>query len=102
MFSLKIKEIWKAGVIDKLIRRLTYAIKESKTTIKRHENKIRKRYSENINNQKEKPMKVIFDLFGVSMLLVGLEEKRSSKRKRTFSGTMEIDPKRKEYNFQGK
>ena len=76
-----------------------YIIKDPKMTNKRHHNQIRKRYPEDINNQKEEPMKVIYDVFDVLMPLVALEEKRSSKQKRTFSRTMEINPKRKKYNF---
>ena len=63
---------------------LMYIIKEPKKTIKRHHNQIRKIYSEDINIQKEEPMKVIYDLFDVLTPLVAPEEKRSSKRKRTF------------------
>ena len=55
-------------------------------------------------NQKEELMKVIYDLFDVLMPLVAppFEEKRPSKKsKRTFSGTMEINPKRKNTIFRG-
>ena len=40
-------------------------------------------------------MMVIYDLFDVPMPLVAPYEKHSSKRKRTFLGAMEINPKRK-------
>ena len=96
------KEIWKAGIIDKHIRRITYIIKEVKKTIKRHHDQMRKRYSDDINNQKEEPMKVIYDLFDVLMPLVTPDKNCPSKRKRTFSGTIEIKLKRKKYNFQRK
>ena len=72
-----------------------YIIKDPKKTIKRHHNQIGKRYSGDINNQKEEPMKTIHDLFDVPMAFVGPEERRLSKRKRTFSGIMKINPKRK-------
>ena len=55
-----------------------YLIKDPKKTIKRHENQIRKRFSEDINNKKEEPMKVIYDLFDVPMHFVASEEKRAS------------------------
>ena len=95
------KEIWNTVVIDKYISRLMYIIKDSKKTIKRHHNQIRKRYLEDINNQNEKPMNVIYDLFDVPMPLVAPVEKRSSKWKSTFSETMEINPKRKNTTFRG-
>ena len=47
-----------------------YIIKDSKKTIKRHHNQIRKRYLEDVNYQKEEPMKVIYDLFNVPIPLV--------------------------------
>ena len=81
--------------------RLMYIIKNSKKSNKRHYNKIRKRCSEDINNHKEEPMKVIHDLFNVSMTLVAPEEKSSSKMENKFSGTMEINPKRKNTTFRG-
>ena len=60
---------------------------------------------EDINNQKEEPMKVIYDLFDVPKPLIAPKEKRSSKhlkkRKRTFFGTMEINPKRKNTTSSG-
>ena len=45
-------------------------IKDPKKTIKRHHNQIKKKYSEDINNQKEESMKVIYDLFDLPMSLV--------------------------------
>ena len=70
-----------------------YVIKDPKTTIKRHHNQIRERLSDDMNNQKEEPMKIIYELYDVAMLLVASEEK--SKRKWTCSGTMRINQKRK-------
>ena len=55
-----------------------YIIKDSKKTIKGHHNQNRKRYSGDISNQKEKPMKVIYDLIDVPMPSFAPEEKRSS------------------------
>ena len=78
-----------------------YVIKNLKKTIKRHLDEIKKRYSEDISDQKEEPMKVIYDLFDVAMPLVTPEEKRSSKWKRTFSGIMEINLKRKNTTSRG-
>ena len=48
-----------------------------------------------ISNQKEEPMKVIYDLFNVPMPFVVPEERHSSEWKKTFSGTMEITQKEK-------
>ena len=53
------KETWKTGVIDKHIERLMYIIKDSKKTIERHHNQMKKSYLEDINNSKEEPMTVI-------------------------------------------
>ena len=92
--STETRKIWKVGVIDKRIRRLMNIIKNPKKTIKRHYKKMRKRYSEHMNNQKEETMKVIHDLLDVPMSLVSSKEKRSCKRKRKILGTMEIKPKR--------
>ena len=78
-----------------------YIIKDLKKSFKGHHSQIRKRYSEDINNQKEEPMKVIYNLSDVPMPLVAPEEKHSSKQKRKFSGTMEINPKRKNTTFRG-
>ena len=70
-FSLKsTKTGKKSGRLMSLIKhigRLMYIIKDSKKTIKRHHYQIRKRYSEDINNQKKELMKVIYDLFNVPM-----------------------------------
>ena len=66
------EKIWKAGVFDKRIRKLMYIIKDPKKTIKRRHNQIKKRYPEDINNQKEEVMKVIYDLFDLPMPLVAL------------------------------
>ena len=78
-----------------------YIIKDPKKTIKRHHNWIKKKYLENINNQKKVPMTVIYDLFGVLMAKVAPEEKSSSKWKRTFLETMEINLKRKNTTSRG-
>ena len=69
-------------------------IKDPKMTIQRHHSQIRKRYSEDINNQKEEPMNVIYDLFNVPMPSVTSKKKGSSKRNMAFSGTTEINPKK--------
>ena len=58
------KEIWMVGFINKCIGRLMYIIKDPKKTIKWHHNQIRKRYPEDISNQKEESMKVIYNLWG--------------------------------------
>ena len=57
------------------MRRVVYIIKDQKKkkTIKRHHNQIRKTYSEEMNNQKEKLMKIIYDLFEVLVPLVATE-----------------------------
>ena len=57
------EKICKAGINDICTGRLMYIIKDTKKTIKRYHNQIRKRYSEDINNQNEEPMKVIYDFF---------------------------------------
>ena len=78
-----------------------YIIKDPKKTINIHHNQIRKRYSEDISDQKEEPMKVIYGLFDVPIPLVALEEKRLRKRKRTFSKAMEINQKTKSTTPRG-
>ena len=78
-----------------------YRIKDPKKTNMKHHNQMRKRYSEDINNQKEEPTMVIYDLFDVQTPLVSPEEKRSSKRKSEFSETMEINQKRKNTTSRG-
>ena len=42
----------------------------------------------------------MYDLFDAPVPLVASKEKRLSKQKRIFSGTIEIYPKRKKYDFQ--
>lgn len=60
------------------------------------------RYTEDIKNKKEVLVKVIYDLFDILMPLAAPEKKRSSKQKRKFTGTVDISPKRKKYDFQRK
>ncbi len=76
-----------------MYREINVYNKDLKDTLKILHNQIRKRYLEDINNQKEKPMKVIMT-YNVPILVVP-EEKHSSKQKMIFSGTMELNPKRK-------
>ena len=95
------KETWKEGVIDKRIGRLMYTIKHPKWNIKRHYNQIRKRYTSDISNRKEEPMVVMYDLFEIPIPQIE-PERRSSKRKRQHTGTLDIEPKRKKYNFHRK
>ena len=54
------------------------------------DNQIRKRYLEDIDNQKEELMKVTDDLFDVLMPLIAPEEIRLSKRKMTFLGKVPV------------
>ena len=95
------KEIWKPGVIEKHIGWIIYIMKDPKMTTKGNQNKIRRRYMGDINSQKEEPMNVIYNLFDVPTTFVGPEGKRSSKRKRTVSRTIEINPKRKNTTSRG-
>ena len=46
-------------------------------------------------------MKVIYDLFDISMHVVPFKEKPLSKRRMIFSGTMEINPIRKNTTSRG-
>ena len=59
------KEIMGAGVIDKHIKGIMFIFKGPIKTLKRHLNQIWKRCSEDINNKKEGPMKLIYGLFYV-------------------------------------
>ena len=62
----------KSGRLVSLINVLKIKIhnQRPKKTIQRHYNQIRKRYAEDISNQKEEPMKVTYDLFDVPIPLV--------------------------------
>ena len=78
-----------------------YTIKHPKCIVKRPYSQLKKKYTSEPNYLREKPIKVINDLFEASRLQVALEQKRSSKRKRQSSLTLDIDSKRKRYNFRG-
>ena len=53
-----------------------------------------------VNQRKAEPMMVIYDMFDAFMLQL-VQQKRSSKRKRIPTSTMEIDPKRQKYVVHG-
>ena len=92
---------WKEGLIEKRIGRLEYIIKHPKWIVKRHYNHLKKRYTIEPNYHREEPIKVIYDLFGILRLQVAPKQKRSSKRKRQSSLILDIDSKRKRYDFRG-
>lgn len=48
-----------------------YIIKHPKMSINILHNQMWKRYSEDINNEKVEPMKVVYDLFDIPLTLVG-------------------------------
>ena len=54
------------------------------------------------NYCREEPIKVIYDLFEEPRHQVAPEQKRSSKRERQPSLTLDIDPKRKRYDLRGR
>ena len=78
-----------------------YKIKTPKKTNKRQHNQIRKRYLEDIDNQKEESMKVIDYLFDIPVPWVAPEEKRSRKRKKKLFRSYGDKLKKKKYNFRG-
>ena len=61
------KSHWVTGIVDKQIRNMIYIIKGSRFTHKRHLNQIRKRYSNNIENNPryEDLVDGVFDTFEV-------------------------------------
>ena len=76
---------------------MMYIIKHPRWKVRRHINKIRKRYTPNTKERVEEPMSVIYDIFEVPRPSP-LQQYRTSKRKRTPTGTMEINPKRQKYD----
>ena len=60
------------------------------STVRRHISRIKKRYTSNIKERVEEPMSVIYDMFKVPR---PIQQNRTSKRKRTPIGTMDINPK---------
>ena len=61
------KAMWEEGTIDKRIGKMLYLIKHPKWLSKRHLNQMNKRYTWDVDQCKEKPMTVIYDMFNVSM-----------------------------------
>ena len=68
--------------------------------IKRNLNQIKKRYTLDVNQHKNEPMMVIYNMFDVSMPQP-VQQNRSSKQKQISTGIMEIDPKRQKYIVLG-
>lgn len=74
------KATWEEGTIDKRIGKMLYFIKHPKWVIKKHLNQIKKRYTADVDQRKEEPMTVIYNMFNVSMPQP-VQQNRSSKRK---------------------
>ena len=87
------KATWLEGIIGKRIGNMMYIIKYPRWKVHRHINQIKKRYTPNTKERVEEPMSVIYDMFEVPRPSP-IQQNRTSKRKRTPTGTMEINPKR--------
>ena len=77
---------------------MMYIIKHPRWKDRRHINQIKNRYTHNTEERVEEPMSVIYDIFEVPRPSQ-YNKIVLSKRKRTSTGTMEIDHKRQKYNL---
>ena len=57
------KKFWEEGVISKRVGRMMYMLKGKKYEHQRHINQLRPRYTENVIEDQEVPMEVLFDVF---------------------------------------
>ena len=71
-------------------------IKRLRWVHKCHLNQLKKRYSDSRDTKLEESMMVLYDLFDVP------KPEKTSKKKRNPTETMDINPKRKKYDFQRK
>ena len=89
------KTIWLEGIIKKRIGNMMYIIKHPRWKVRRHMNQIKKN-NPNTKKRVEEPMSVIYDMFEVPRPSP-IQQYRTSKRKRTLTGTMEINPERQKF-----
>ena len=77
------KEFWQDGVITQRVGKMLYMVKSKKLIHKRHLNQLRRRFTEEISKDNEKPMEVLYDLFEILIppLPETIVQKRTSKRK---------------------
>ena len=89
------KEFWEEGVIRKRVGGMMYMLKGVKYEYQRNINQLRHRYTENVIEEQEVPMEVLYNVFDIPAPPIPIFEKRTRKRKRVepFSP----DPKRKRY-----
>ena len=90
---------WERGIIKKRICDMVYIVEGPKYTHKRLQNQLQKRRlndSNDVPKTEEEPIDTISDMFDLD-LPQPTPEIRRSRRKRTFTDPLMIDPKRKKY-----